>query len=187
MNKKEILRMTGLTEKEFYRKYPTKESFMKEYGGKINSYATGSYTAKDAAAGKDLGKPGKNFAKIANKAAERYGSKEAGNRVAGAILAKLRAQGNGGYYAKGGSPTPTPTGDIFDMMGMPYVNAYPGGSYTRRNTNTPYLSFSTTQTPYNQSFINSLPLGSDVADVTSGRYSIQGGMPIGLRDRKSVV
>lgn len=49
-----------------------------------------SYSAKAARAGKDIGKPGKNFAKIAASAAKKYGSKEAGNRVAGAILKKLR-------------------------------------------------------------------------------------------------
>lgn len=49
-----------------------------------------SYSAKDAAAGKDIGKPGKNFAKIAAKAGSEYGSAAAGKRVAGAVLAKLR-------------------------------------------------------------------------------------------------
>jgi len=53
-----------------------------------------SYSAKAARAGKDIGKPGKNFSKIAASAAKRYGSKEAGERVAGAVLAKLRS---GGY------------------------------------------------------------------------------------------
>lgn len=42
---------------------------------------------------KDEGKPGKNFAKIAKSAAERYGSKAAGERVAGAVRAKLAKQG----------------------------------------------------------------------------------------------
>ena len=42
---------------------------------------------------KDEGKPGKNFAKIAKSAAERYGSKAAGERVAGAVRAKLMKQG----------------------------------------------------------------------------------------------
>jgi hypothetical protein len=50
------------------------------------------YSAKAARAGKDIGKPGKNFAKIAKGAAERYGSKAAGERVAGAVLNKLRAK-----------------------------------------------------------------------------------------------
>jgi hypothetical protein len=51
-----------------------------------------SYSAKAARAGKDIGKPGKNFSKIAKDAGKRYGSKAAGNRVAGAILAKLRKE-----------------------------------------------------------------------------------------------
>jgi hypothetical protein len=50
------------------------------------------YSAKKAAAGKDIGKPGKAFAKIAKDAGKRYGSKEAGERVAGAVLNKLRAK-----------------------------------------------------------------------------------------------
>lgn len=48
-----------------------------------------SYSAKAAAAGKDIGKPGKNFAKITAKADAKYG-KGAGAKVAGAVLAKLR-------------------------------------------------------------------------------------------------
>ena len=50
-----------------------------------------SYSAKAARAGKDIGKPGKEFAKIAKSAGERYGSKERGEKVAGAVLKKLRA------------------------------------------------------------------------------------------------
>lgn len=49
-----------------------------------------SYSAKRAAAGHDIGKKGKNFSKIENKAAKEYGSKKAGARVAGAVLNKLR-------------------------------------------------------------------------------------------------
>lgn len=45
------------------------------------------------AEGKDEGKPGKNFAKIAKSAGKAYGSKEAGERVAGAVRAKLAKQG----------------------------------------------------------------------------------------------
>lgn len=44
------------------------------------------YSAKKAAAGKDIGKPGKNFAKIVKSS----GGGEKGKRIAGAILAKLR-------------------------------------------------------------------------------------------------
>lgn len=42
--------------------------------------------------GEDVGEPGKNFAKIAKKAAAKYGSKEAGQRVAGAVLKKVLAK-----------------------------------------------------------------------------------------------
>lgn len=53
---------------------------------------TKSYSAKQAVKGKDIGKPGKNFSKIAQSAGKKYGSAKAGKRVAGAILAKLRAK-----------------------------------------------------------------------------------------------
>jgi hypothetical protein len=43
--------------------------------------------------GEDEGKPGKNFAKIAKDAGKRYGSKEAGERVAGSVRNKLKKQG----------------------------------------------------------------------------------------------
>ena len=49
-----------------------------------------SYSAKQAAKGRDIGKKGKAFGQIAEKAGKKYGSPEAGQRVAGAILAKLR-------------------------------------------------------------------------------------------------
>jgi hypothetical protein len=52
--------------------------------------STGNYSAKKAAAGKDIGKPGKMFSKIAKSAGKEYGSKAAGERVAGAVLNKLR-------------------------------------------------------------------------------------------------
>jgi hypothetical protein len=56
------------------------------------SEATGDYSAKKARAGKDIGKPGKQFAKIAKSAGEKYGSKERGEKVAGAVLSKLRGK-----------------------------------------------------------------------------------------------
>lgn len=52
-----------------------------------------SYSAKQAKKGKDIGKKGKQFGKIAKSAGKKYGSKEAGKRVAGAVLKKLRAKG----------------------------------------------------------------------------------------------
>ncbi len=48
------------------------------------------YSAKKAAAGKDIGKPGKNFDKIVKSS----GGGEKGKRIAGAVLAKLRAKTN---------------------------------------------------------------------------------------------
>lgn len=51
----------------------------------------------DLAEGKDIGKEGKNFSKIAKSAGKEYGSKEAGKRVAGAILNKLRHEHPGKY------------------------------------------------------------------------------------------
>lgn len=53
-----------------------------------------SYSAKAAAHGKDIGKKGKNFAKIEAKAAKEYGSDAVGKNVAGAVLNKLRNKHN---------------------------------------------------------------------------------------------
>jgi len=47
-----------------------------------------SSTVKAAKKGKDIGKKGKNFDKVAAKAAKKYGSKEAGERVAAAAMWK---------------------------------------------------------------------------------------------------
>ena len=58
-------------------------------GGQGQAMGAGQQAVRE----KDEGKPGKNFAKIAKSAAKRYGSKEAGERVAGAVRAKLAKQG----------------------------------------------------------------------------------------------
>jgi hypothetical protein len=74
------------------------KALMEDGTGGMNFSGSGSleekagYSAKKAAAGKDIGKPGKNFAKIEKSAAKKYGSKEAGARVAGAVLNKLRTK-----------------------------------------------------------------------------------------------
>ena len=47
-----------------------------------------SAVVKKAKKGKDIGKPGKNFGKVAAKAAKEYGSKEAGEKVAAAAMWK---------------------------------------------------------------------------------------------------
>lgn len=54
---------------------------------------TKSQAAKKAIKGKDMGKKGKNFSKIAAKAGAKYGSMAAGKRVAGAIFQKKRRAG----------------------------------------------------------------------------------------------
>lgn len=52
-----------------------------------------SAAAKKARSGADMGAKGKNFSKISASAAKRYGSKAAGDRVAGAIFQKKRRKG----------------------------------------------------------------------------------------------
>lgn len=58
----------------------------KEMSGK--HMMTKSQAAKKAVAGKDMGKPGKNFNKIANKIGG-----EKGKKIAGAIFQKMRRKG----------------------------------------------------------------------------------------------
>ena len=55
----------------------------------LDEGSTGDYSAKKARAGKDIGKPGKQFAKI-TKSAEKYGARDP-EAVAGSVLKKLRA------------------------------------------------------------------------------------------------
>jgi hypothetical protein len=50
-----------------------------------------SSLAKRAVAGKDIGKKGKMFSRVAESAALKYGSEEAGRRVAAAAMIKARA------------------------------------------------------------------------------------------------
>lgn len=59
----------------------------------VKELLTKSQAAKQARRGKDMGKKGKNFSKIAAKAGKKYHSKEAGDRVAGAIFQKMRRSG----------------------------------------------------------------------------------------------
>lgn len=54
---------------------------------------TKSQAVKKAIKGKDMGKKGKNFSKIAAKAGAAYGSAAAGKKVAGAIFQKMRKAG----------------------------------------------------------------------------------------------
>ena len=70
-----------------------KQGLIKE---KTMDESTGDYSAKKAAAGKDIGKPGKNFSKIAAKS----GGGEKGKRIAGAVLNKLRGKNESVEEAK---------------------------------------------------------------------------------------
>lgn len=73
--------------------YENPEQMMTQLSSEeIDAILEATYSAKAARAGKDIGKPGKAFAKIAKEAGKRYGSKERGEKVAGAVLAKLRAK-----------------------------------------------------------------------------------------------
>jgi hypothetical protein len=71
------------------RRDPRKEIKIGEEAEQVDE---AKYSAKAARAGEDIGKKGKNFAAIAKDAAKRYGSKEKGENVAGAVLAKIRAK-----------------------------------------------------------------------------------------------
>jgi hypothetical protein len=62
---------------------------------RLKEASTGDYSAKKAAAGKDIGKPGKNFAKIEKSA----GGGEKGKKIAGAVLKNLRGK-NESYVAQ---------------------------------------------------------------------------------------
>lgn len=64
----------------------------KKLGEDTDQIDEADYSAKAARAGKNIGKPGKQFSKIAAKAAAKYGSAERGRKVAGAVLAKLRKE-----------------------------------------------------------------------------------------------
>lgn len=48
-------------------------------------------TVKQAKSGKDIGKKGKGFEKVAEKAAKEYGSEESGQKVAAAAMWKAKA------------------------------------------------------------------------------------------------
>jgi hypothetical protein len=59
----------------------------------IKSVLTKAKAAKEARSGKDMGKKGKNFSKIAARATKEYGSKEEGEKVAGSVFQKMRKAG----------------------------------------------------------------------------------------------
>jgi hypothetical protein len=77
-------------DKDGDKKEPMKQAIRQKRTKPVEEASTGDYSAKKARAGKDIGKPGKQFSKIATSAGKQYGSKERGETVAGAVLAKLR-------------------------------------------------------------------------------------------------
>ena len=81
-------RMDGDRPKAYADRNEAVTDLFAQYAEFVNE--SSDYSAKKARAGKDIGKPGKQFAKIAKSAGEKYGSKERGEKVAGAVLAKLR-------------------------------------------------------------------------------------------------
>lgn len=97
------------------------EAMKRAIGGHGEEVDEAGYSAKAARAGKDIGKPGKNFAKIAKGAAERYGSKERGEKVAGAVLSKLR---------KGGVEEEASQGNAFTAHKRPKIEKPAVGSVT---------------------------------------------------------
>ena len=71
----------------------TMSNFFYDLNKKLNNIRETPETNHNQLNERDEGKPGKNFAKIAKDAGERYGSKAAGERVAGAVRNKLKSQG----------------------------------------------------------------------------------------------
>jgi hypothetical protein len=68
-----------------------KQPKSKKPGMKLLTEKERSSLAKRAVAGKDIGKPGKMFSRVAESAAAKYGSEEAGKRVAAAAMIRARA------------------------------------------------------------------------------------------------
>ena len=87
MNLDEFLEKLDLELAEAAKKVPSKHPGKKVPAEKKTEYV------KRAKKGEDMGEPGKNFEKIAAKAAKKYGSKEAGKRVAGAAFWKKAEKG----------------------------------------------------------------------------------------------
>jgi hypothetical protein len=67
----------------------------KKPGIKMLTKRERSALATQARAGMDIGKPGKQFSSIAKQAATKYGSEEAGKRVAAAAMIRARAARKG--------------------------------------------------------------------------------------------
>ena len=101
-----------------------KKQTLAESAEPVAERATGDYSAKKASAGKDIGKPGKMFSKIAKSAGKEYGSKERGEKVAGAVLKKLRAKEDVAQEGNAftGALKNTPKGGKFKVGGKEFTD-----------------------------------------------------------------
>lgn len=82
-------KIAGVAKKVFDKVAPGDDELLTRLEKQTGGKRPNRYNAE----GKDEGKPGKNFAKIAKSAGKEYGSKAAGERVAGAVRNKLKKQG----------------------------------------------------------------------------------------------
>ena len=98
-----IKEMMGLIEKAPKEKKEKKADTSKHEKGETKAQEKEEHEADDKKKakdldearfekGKDIGKPGAGFKKVAKAASKEYGSKEAGQKVAGAILKKVLAK-----------------------------------------------------------------------------------------------
>jgi hypothetical protein len=131
---------------------------------------TKSYSAKNAAAGKDIGKPGKMFSKIAKSAGKEYGSKAAGQRVAGAVLNKLRAKES----VSEGSMKDAMWRDAERMSIEQFVSKYGDEAWVREFYNNIMGSIDETASKAATSVRNTLtPYADKIADIIDdGRLAV---------------
>ncbi len=150
--------MTGLSEKEFYNKYPDQQSFMMEYGGIVEQYKKGGWIQKATASIKRRGTEGVCTGSKFGGPTCPPGSKRYNLAKTFRKMAKARKKEEGGYvdmYAEGGK---LPEGilrarleshmspgeaqdyinnyaqggvvDAYQLMGMPTPSMYGMGGYT---------------------------------------------------------
>jgi hypothetical protein len=137
MTKQQILEMTGLSEQEFYNKYPDQQSFMMEYGGMVEQYGSGGYTVR-----KSNDRKGKTHVVIGPGGKKKYfGDPKMGERGKSkhgkeAFYARhAKNLKNNPYFRAYAKATWEDGGlvDVYQLMGMPTPAMYePGGKVRRR-------------------------------------------------------
>lgn len=149
--------MTGLSEQEFYNKYPDQQSFMMEYGGMVEEYKKGGWIQKATASIKKRGTEGVCTGSNFGGPSCRPGTKRYALAKTFRKMAKARKKEEGGYvdmYEDGGK---LPEGvlrsrleahmspaeaqdyinnyaeggvvDVYQLMGMPTPSMYGMGGY----------------------------------------------------------